>query len=184
MRAGSLGCPEKIARAFAQVRRETRRACLVLAAYASPTVAWSATSTTLRFQALGLHVEEEPLKTAAIGVHMKETRFFASIVAVSVLLSATTLAEVDKKTERLWKAKCASCHGTAGKADTEKGQEMKILDMTTAAFQAKKDDEFRKAILDGVNTEKGGVKKEMEAFKDLTPGQVDALIGVIRSFKK
>lgn len=115
---------------------------------------------------------------------MKQNHVFASIVATSVLLSAAALAEVDKKTERLWRAKCASCHGTAGKADTEKGQQMKILDMTTAAFQAKKDDELKKAILDGVNTEKGGVKKEMEAFKDLTPEQIDTLIGIIRSFKK
>jgi len=115
---------------------------------------------------------------------MKQNCLLASIVAGSVLVSATALAETDKKTERLWKAKCAACHGTTGKADTEKGQQMKILDMSTAAFQTKKDDEFKKAIVDGVNTEKGGVKKEMPAFKDLTPEQVDALIGMIRSFKQ
>jgi cytochrome c553 len=51
------------------------------------------------------------------------------------------LAQADKKLERAWKAKCASCHGQAGKGDTEKGQQMKIADMTTAEFQAKKDDE-------------------------------------------
>jgi mono/diheme cytochrome c family protein len=117
---------------------------------------------------------------------MRHLRLLASIVAGSVLLSATALAQTDpKKTERLWKAKCSSCHGAAGKADTEKGQQMKIVDMTTPAFQAKKDDELKKAINDGVKTEKGGVKQEMDAFKgDLTPEQVDAVIAYIRAFKK
>ena len=112
-------------------------------------------------------------------------RLLASIAAGSVLLSSSALAEVDKKIERAWKAKCASCHGATGKADTEQGQRMKIIDMTSPEFQAKKDDELKNAILNGVKKEKGGVKQEMDAFKgDLTPEQVDALIGFIRTFKK
>jgi mono/diheme cytochrome c family protein len=115
---------------------------------------------------------------------LKHTHLFASVAAASVLLSATALAETDKKTERLWKAQCAACHGQAGKGDTEKGQQMKIGDMTTAAYQAKTDDELKKAIVNGVKTEKGGVKQEMEPFKDLTPEQVNSLIALTRSFKK
>jgi mono/diheme cytochrome c family protein len=117
---------------------------------------------------------------------MKHVRLVASMMAASLLLSATAMAQVDpKKVERAWKAKCSSCHGAAGKADTEKGQQMKIVDMTTAEFQAKKDDELKKAILNGVKTEKGGVKKEMDPFKDdLTPEQVDGLISHVRAFKK
>jgi mono/diheme cytochrome c family protein len=116
---------------------------------------------------------------------MKRVRVLASVAVVSSLLAAPALAEVDKKVERAWKAKCSSCHGAAGKADTEKGQQMKILDMTSAEFQARKDDELKNAILNGVKKEKGGVKQEMDAFKgDLTPEQVDALIAYIRTFKK
>jgi mono/diheme cytochrome c family protein len=117
---------------------------------------------------------------------MNHVRLLASIAAGSVLLSATAMAQADpKKVERAWKAKCSSCHGAAGKGDTEKGQQMKIADMTTADFQAKKDDELKNAILNGVKKEKGGVKQEMDAFKgDLTPEQVDALIAYIRTFKK
>ena len=117
---------------------------------------------------------------------MNHVRLLASIAAGSLLLSATAMAQTDpKKVERAWKAKCSSCHGAAGKGDTEKGQQMKIADMTTAEFQAKKDDELRNAILNGVKKEKGGVKQEMDSFKgDLTPEQVDALIAYIRTFKK
>ena len=115
---------------------------------------------------------------------MKQAHLVASIAATAVLLGTTALAETDKKTERLWKAQCASCHGNTGKGDTEKGQQMKVEDMTTAAFQAKKNDELKNAIVNGVKTEKGGVKQEMDAFKDLTPEQVDALIAYMRTFKK
>ncbi len=117
---------------------------------------------------------------------MRNVRLMASVAAGSLLLSSAALAQMDpKKVERAWKAKCSSCHGATGKADTEKGQQMKIVDMTTPAFQAKKDDELKKAINDGVKKEKGGVKQEMDAFKgDLTPEQVDALVAYIRAFKK
>jgi mono/diheme cytochrome c family protein len=115
---------------------------------------------------------------------MKHAQLFAFISTASILLSATARAETDKKTERLWKAQCASCHGQEGKGDTGPGKAMKVQDMTTAAFQAKKDDELKKAVVNGVKTEQGGVKQEMDAFKDLTPEQVDSLISLIRSFKK
>jgi mono/diheme cytochrome c family protein len=115
---------------------------------------------------------------------MKHAQLFVFIATASILFSATARAETDKKTERLWKAQCASCHGQEGKGDTGPGKAMKVQDMTTAAFQAKKDDELKKAVVSGVKTEQGGVKQEMDAFKDLTPEQVDSLIALIRSFKK
>jgi mono/diheme cytochrome c family protein len=116
---------------------------------------------------------------------MEHVRVMAAVAVGSILLGTSALAQVDKKVERAWKAKCASCHGAAGKGDTEKGQQMKIIDMSSAEFQAKKDDELKNAILNGVKREKGGVKQEMDAFKgDLTPEQVDALIAYIRTFKK
>ena len=107
-------------------------------------------------------------------------RLRASLVAASMLICATALAQTDpKKTERVWKSKCASCHGAAGKGDTDKGQQMKIVDMTTASFQAKKDDELKKAILEGVEKNKGHTFKS-----ELTPEQVDALVAYVRTFKK
>jgi cytochrome c6 len=91
----------------------------------------------------------------------------------------------DKKTERLWKSKCASCHGEDGKGDTEKGKQMKTGDLTTAEAQKKTDEELRKVINEGFKEEKGGVKKEMDPYKEeLKPEQVDALIAFIRGLKK
>jgi mono/diheme cytochrome c family protein len=111
---------------------------------------------------------------------MNHVRLAATLVAASMMISASALAQVDpKKVERAWKGKCASCHGQAGKGDTDKGKQLKIVDMTTPAFQAKKDAELKKAILEGVEKEKSHVFKE-----DLTPEQVDALVAYIRTFKK
>jgi len=110
-------------------------------------------------------------------------RLVASIAAGSVLLSATAMAqEVDKKAERAWKAKCASCHGQTGKGDTDKGKELKVEDMSAAKYQSKKDDELKKAVLDGVKMDG---KEVMPGFKgELTPEQADALIKYTRTFKK
>jgi mono/diheme cytochrome c family protein len=114
---------------------------------------------------------------------MKNVRLLASIAAGSFLLSATALAqEVDKKAERAWKAKCASCHGQTGKGDTDKGKELKVEDMTAAKYQGKKDADLTKAILDGV---KADGKEVMPSFKDgVTPEQAEALVKYTRTFKK
>ena len=115
---------------------------------------------------------------------MKHVRLLASVAAGSVLLSATALAqEVDKKAERAWKAKCASCHGQTGKGDTEQGKTLKVEDMSAAAYQGKKDDALAKSILDGVKMDG---KEVMPAFKDsgVTPDQAAALVKYTRTFKK
>jgi len=110
---------------------------------------------------------------------MKTVRLAVSFATASILASAPVSAEVDKKVERAWKSKCASCHGATGKGDTDKGKELKIVDMTTPAFQAKKDDELKKAILEGVPKEKS------HSFQsELTPEQADAFVTYIRTFKK
>jgi mono/diheme cytochrome c family protein len=101
----------------------------------------------------------------------------AVFVAVG-LCSATARAE-DKKTERLWKAKCASCHGVDGKGDTETGKKAKIADMTTPEWHKKTTDaDIREAILNGKKVEGG----EMDPFKDkLSSEQVDALVNYLHT---
>ncbi len=102
------------------------------------------------------------------------------IALVALLCSAAASAEVDAKTQRLWKAKCASCHGVGGKADTETGAKLKIPDMTQASWQKERtDDRLRKSINEGVKKGNDG----MDPYKDvLTPEQIDALIGQVRAF--
>lgn len=108
------------------------------------------------------------------------------LIAVCAAFALVSLPAVaaDKKIERVWKSKCSSCHGADGKAATEKGKKMKTLDMTTADFQKKSDADLLKAINEGVATEKDGVKKEMDGYKDLTDEQKTGLVAFMREFKK
>jgi mono/diheme cytochrome c family protein len=108
----------------------------------------------------------------------------AACAAIALLSGSAGAADDAKKIERTWKSKCSACHGADGKGQTEKGKKMKVGDMTTAEFKAKKDDDLKKAINEGVKTEKDGVKKEMDPFKDeFKPEQIDALLAHMKTFK-
>ncbi len=106
--------------------------------------------------------------------------------AAAWLVPGRAAAAPDKQTERLWKSKCASCHGADGKGKTEQGEKMGIRDFTTPAVQKDlTDDRIKKALTEGVNRTVDGKKQQMDSFKDdLTPDQVDALVAYIRSLKK
>ena len=114
---------------------------------------------------------------------MKRRMWIAALTAALVPLSAR--AEADKKTERTWKAKCASCHGVDGKGKTEQGQKMQIADYTDAAWQKSKTDaDIKKAISDGLKREKGGAQQEMASYKDsLAAEQIDLLVAYVRALK-
>jgi mono/diheme cytochrome c family protein len=106
------------------------------------------------------------------------------------LLASSSLALAgappDPKVERLWRAKCASCHGDDGKGQTDQGKKMAVSDMSTAEWQQKfTDEKIKDGINNGVKQEKGGVKQEMDAYKTkLRPEQVDSLVAYTRSLKK
>jgi mono/diheme cytochrome c family protein len=118
---------------------------------------------------------------------MQARKTFLGILAVPLLALVVPVARAappaDKKTERLWKAKCSSCHGVDGKAQTEQGKLMSLPDLSSPAWQkATTDERIRDQILNGVKKEKNGKIVEMNPFKDeLQPEQVDALIGYVRS---
>lgn len=105
------------------------------------------------------------------------------LMGLSLLWAAGALA-ADKKTERLWNSKCASCHGKDGKGKTEKGAKMKLREVQSAEFQKGSDEDFRKIINEGFKKDHDGVKQEMDAYKDeLKPAEVDALIAFMRELK-
>ncbi len=111
--------------------------------------------------------------------------FIAAVLFTSAFAPGIARAEVDKKTERLWKAKCQTCHGADGKAQGEQGTKMGIADYSTAAWQkAHPDAELKKAIVEGVKKDVGGKKQEMDGYADLSTEQVDGLVALIRALAK
>ena len=113
-------------------------------------------------------------------------RIWMGLVVGALLLAAPLARAQDKKAERTWKAKCASCHGDDGKGQTEQGKKQAVRDMSTAAWQKEfSDDKIRAAITNGIKEERDGKKKEMDAYKDkLRPEQIDGLILYLRSLAK
>lgn len=80
----------------------------------------------------------------------------------------------------LWMAKCKSCHGSDGRADTKDGRKHKVADVTTADWQAKHtDDQIRKVIEDGSPD-----NEKMKPYKDkLSAEEIAGLVQYVRSLK-
>ena len=105
----------------------------------------------------------------------------AKLLLLMLICAASARAEVDKKAERNWKSKCASCHGADGKGQTDQGKKMQVEDMTTAEWQKRTDAQIKKAIEDGAK--KGDAV--MEGFKDkLDAASIDGLVKYVRTLKK
>ncbi len=104
-------------------------------------------------------------------------------VTAAIVSWARPAAAADPAVERMFKAKCAACHGADGKAQTKQGEKMKIRDMTAAAWKKEfTTDKIKATILDGVTRDKDGVKQEMKPFKGkITDEQVAALADYVRS---
>ncbi|MBU8896352.1 cytochrome c [Corallococcus sp. H22C18031201] len=100
-------------------------------------------------------------------------------VALVLALSLAATAHAENAAE-VWTAKCKSCHGEDGKAHTTLGKKESIVDMSQPAWQkAETDADIREVIADGSSR-----NSKMKAYKDkLTPAQIDALVGYIRTFQ-
>jgi mono/diheme cytochrome c family protein len=101
-------------------------------------------------------------------------------------LWATTAAAEESEGERMFKNKCASCHGKDGTGKTKKGEQMGIGDITTAAWQKEfTDAKIKETMVNGLKREKDGKKQKMDPLgKDLKDEEIAAIIKVIRSLKK
>jgi mono/diheme cytochrome c family protein len=116
---------------------------------------------------------------------MRGTSWFVVLVGALVSLAAPAGAEIDKKVERAWKSKCASCHGTDGKGQTDTGKKMGVKDYTSPAWQKSKTDaQLKEVILNGVAArEVDGKKQEMDGYKGKLDEQIDGLVALIRGLK-
>ncbi|MBL8953934.1 MAG: c-type cytochrome [Myxococcaceae bacterium] len=102
-------------------------------------------------------------------------------IAVLTCFAASASAWAEDDIPALWKAKCESCHGADGKAQTKQGKKHKVDDMTNEKWQANwTDDKIKKIIREGSKD-----KKEMKAFPadKVSDSELDGLVKHIRSFK-
>jgi mono/diheme cytochrome c family protein len=97
-----------------------------------------------------------------------------------LLLCSTASAQSLSDAARLFKGKCAACHGTDGKGATTEGAKMAIRPLPGDIS----DQKIREVIEGGVNrTTADGKKQSMTAYKDkLTADQIAGLVAYVRSF--
>jgi mono/diheme cytochrome c family protein len=105
------------------------------------------------------------------------------VVLSLALLAAGALTARAGDAKEIWEKDCAKCHGADGKGDTKMGKKLEIKDLTDAKVQGAKDEEFAKAIKEGVK-EKDSDKVRMKAFSDLSDPDVKALVTLVRGLKK
>ncbi len=106
--------------------------------------------------------------------------FFAGLLAIAAVSSPARAVDPAK----LFKAKCASCHGVDGLGNTESGKKLGAKDLTSAAVQKLSDAEWKKAIREGKVAE--GKKEGMDAFstEKLTDEQLDTVVAYVRTLAK
>jgi mono/diheme cytochrome c family protein len=120
-----------------------------------------------------------PIVTAKSGVMI-------SILIISSLLTwmvveANTATDKDRPAKQLYGTYCITCHGSDGRAQTNKGKYSHARDLTDAAWQEDVSDErIYNSIKNGRN-----LRGNMPAFKDkLSEKEADSLVDFVRQFKK
>ena len=99
----------------------------------------------------------------------------ASVIAA--LLGVTMLSGADEGSEKLFKAKCAACHGADGKGETAIGKANKMRDLGSVDVQKLSEEDLGEIISKG--------KNKMPAYaKSLKPEQIKELVTYIRGFGK
>jgi len=113
--------------------------------------------------------------------------FAAITVATAIALTGLALftatrtvrAEGDAKAGKaVYEKKCKICHGATGEGNPAMARVMKveIKNLGTKEIQAKKDEEWKKAITDGTG--------KMKPIKELSPAEIANVIAYSRTLKK
>jgi len=101
----------------------------------------------------------------------------ASLVVLAVMFGLSTTTFAADSAAEVFKAKCATCHGTEGKGETSMGKTMKVKDLGGAEVQAMSDADLNAVIAKGKKPRPGYEGK-------LTPDQITDLVKYIRGMKK
>jgi cytochrome c6 len=105
-----------------------------------------------------------------------------ALVPPAVLLAATVFAGSlaaqagDAATEKLYKTRCALCHGADGKGDTPAGKKTGARDFRDPEVVKMSDEELADVTVKG--------KGKMPPFKQLKEAEVKALVSYVRELSK
>jgi len=108
---------------------------------------------------------------------MKKVLAGIALLASLCLVGSIARAQDVANGEKVYKAKCASCHGPDGKGETAAGKATKARDLCSADVKKEADAVWTDIILKG--------KNKMPAYgKKITDAEVKDVIAYIRSLCK
>ena len=112
---------------------------------------------------------------------MKGKVYLRSLAILALLIGGVCLlnrsAQAQSGGEKVYKAKCASCHGADGKGDTPAGKATKARDFCSEEVQKETDEEWNAIVVKG--------KNKMPAYdKKLTDAELKDAIAYIRGLCK
>ena len=108
---------------------------------------------------------------------MKKLLSAVAVLAVLCLAATATHAQDVASGEKVYKAKCASCHGPDGKGETAAGKATKARDLCSAEVKAESDAAWTDIITKG--------KNKMPSYdKKVTDAEVKDVIAYMRSLCK
>jgi mono/diheme cytochrome c family protein len=124
-------------------------------------------------------VRSYALRTSKKNQEETMKKLLSGIVAVAVLCLAGSLVMAQDKAngEKVYKAKCASCHGPDGKGETAAGKVTKARDICSAEVKKETDAAWTDIIVKG--------KDKMPSYdKKITDADVKDVIAYMRSLCK
>ena len=109
--------------------------------------------------------------------HRWATTYGAGLSLFGFLFLFSVPSQAHSKPASIFKANCASCHGTDGNANTAMGRSLRMRDLRSPDVQKRTDADLTDIITNGLAT--------MPAYKDkLTKDQIQQLVAYIRQIAK
>jgi cytochrome c6 len=108
---------------------------------------------------------------------MKKVVTAIAIVGVLCLVGSVARSQDVANGEKVYKAKCASCHGPDGKGETAAGKATKARDLASPEVKKETDAEWTDIVVKG--------KNKMPSYdKKLTDAEVKDVVAYMRSLVK
>lgn len=101
----------------------------------------------------------------------------AAFVFTLVVVADRAAADAGPDAAKIYKSKCATCHGANGNGDTTMGKKLKARDLRSAEVQKQSDQALYDLVTNG--------KKKMPAYKaKMSKADIEALVAFVRDLAK
>lgn len=111
--------------------------------------------------------------------HRTSVIIIAAAFVTLVVVADRAAADSGPDAAKIFKSKCATCHGANGNGDTTMGKKLKARDLRSAEVQKQSDQELYDWVANGKE------KTKMPAYKaKMSKEDIEALVALMRDLAK